>query len=235
MAMDQVPGRSVVHSLVPGYSDSERHENESICAFRIPRIYRLFSNRAHSQIFYSQPYTFVASSLSLAYLTTTLTVRFPFSSERLRHPQKERQTMLIQTYYFTWILLLVSTFVLSKWQIGVVYIVSGWNACVLLGTVFGLSGYAIKGEQRRVKTSPTPGGTPSEHTPPITPPQTPEQSRGVEPAKAEKSDWWIVQLLLVVPLPITLFLHLLVLLVASLSQTLSDGNNPVMGEHFHRL
>ena len=59
------------------------------------------------------------------------------------------------------------------------------------------------------------------------------------PAKAESQSrvdeqlpslgWWIIQLLLVVPVPVTLLVHILVLLVDSLSQTLSDGNNPIIG------
>ncbi|KAF9465216.1 hypothetical protein BDZ94DRAFT_1350181 [Collybia nuda] len=174
-------------------------------------------------IFYSQPYAFVASSLSLAYLTITLSMQVALPSEDPQYSTGQRQEMLVQTYYFTWLLLLASTVVLSKWKIGVVYVVSGWNACVLLGVTFNLSKEATEGREQTQLT-----GTSSEHGPLMSPPKTPEQNRGTPPEKVGRSSCWIAQLFLVVPLPISLFVHLLVLLVASLSQTLSDGNNPVV-------
>jgi uncharacterized membrane protein YraQ (UPF0718 family) len=157
-------------------------------------------------------------------------MHLPVSHKGPQHPEKQRLTMLIQTYNLTWILLFVSTLILFKWQIGVVYIISGWNGCVLLGAVFSLSGRAFSTQQGGIKT-PSIVDRASERAPLMSPPKTPEQSQNTKTVKVvEAHDWWIVQLLIVVPLPITLFLHLLVLLVTSLGQTLSDGNNPILGE-----
>ena len=44
------------------------------------------------------------------------------------------------------------------------------------------------------------------------------------------SGWWILQLLLVVPIPVILVSHIMVLMIGSMSQTLSDGNSPTIGD-----
>lgn len=42
--------------------------------------------------------------------------------------------------------------------------------------------------------------------------------------------WWIFQLLLVIPIPVILVSHLILLFMAATSQTLSDGSSPIIGE-----
>lgn len=40
--------------------------------------------------------------------------------------------------------------------------------------------------------------------------------------------WWIVQLVLTVPVPVVLLLHILVIVVGALPQTVADGSNPII-------
>ncbi|KAF8161605.1 hypothetical protein B0H34DRAFT_796364 [Crassisporium funariophilum] len=40
--------------------------------------------------------------------------------------------------------------------------------------------------------------------------------------------WWILQILLVIPIPTILFSHILILFMAALNQTLADGSSPVI-------
>jgi len=44
--------------------------------------------------------------------------------------------------------------------------------------------------------------------------------------------WWILQLAIVIPIPVLLFSHVLLLFVQALNQTLTDGSNPVIGALF---
>jgi hypothetical protein len=41
--------------------------------------------------------------------------------------------------------------------------------------------------------------------------------------------WWILQLLIVVPVPAVLMSHIWLLMMDGVSQTLSDGSNPIIG------
>jgi hypothetical protein len=44
--------------------------------------------------------------------------------------------------------------------------------------------------------------------------------------------WWILQLLIVVPVPVILLSHVGVLMMGAMSQTLADGSSPVIGNVF---
>ncbi|KXN82659.1 hypothetical protein AN958_02336 [Leucoagaricus sp. SymC.cos] len=64
---------------------------------------------------------------------------------------------------------------------------------------------------------------PHERTPLITrkPPTEHQQDIG-------SAGWWIFQLLLVIPIPVILVAHLMMIFMAALSQTLSDGSSPLV-------
>lgn len=66
---------------------------------------------------------------------------------------------------------------------------------------------------------------PHERTPLITrkPPSEHQQEIG-------SAGWWILQALLLIVVPVILISHILLLFLAALSQTLSDGSSPIVGK-----
>lgn len=167
-------------------------------------------------------------------------------------PDQQKLSILLQVYRFTWVLLVFSTVVLRSAEIGSTYFITAWNACALLGCVVGLvevmtsaPGFeaeierhtyaggvryqAISTEQEangqqsssRVVEDPDP----TETTPLVQrerlhlPTAPPDERQGA-------IGWWILQLLLVVPLPVILVFHISVMLLGAMNQTLTDGNSP---------
>jgi hypothetical protein len=151
--------------------------------------------------------------------------------------------MMVQMYVLTWIFLVAATVGLKQLHLGGIYALTAWNTFAFLGYAVTLIenvsptakiSFWGKGSRSdaQVPLSPNP---PSTSTTPEATETTPllEISAQAEPRshveEPPSSGWWIVQLLLVVPAPVILLVHILVLLVDSLSQTLSDGNNPIVG------
>jgi hypothetical protein len=148
-------------------------------------------------------------------------------------------------YILTWILLVAATMGLKFLNVGGIYVFSAWNVFAFLGCAVGLienishaTRISFTGEESRssAEVSPSYNGSSTSTTSEFTetspllekPAQAiPQPSQIVD--ERPSFGWWIIQLLLVVPVPITLLTHILLLLVDSLSQTLSDGNNPVVG------
>lgn len=75
------------------------------------------------------------SSLTLTYISLVLVLNLPISSVTYRSilPEQQKQTVLLQTYILTWILLLFSTIVVSKTGMGGLYFISAWNVVVFIG------------------------------------------------------------------------------------------------------
>ncbi|KAH7920604.1 hypothetical protein BV22DRAFT_1097866 [Leucogyrophana mollusca] len=206
-------------------------------------------------IIHSHPYLVLASSLSLSYLTTVLAMTFPLTKHNVvPAPEQQKFSILLQTYVFTWILLVFSTVVLRKSDIGGTYFVTAWNFVVLLGSVLaclegmtGARGFEaeIHGEgeapteNRRfvrgiryeaVRSSDGINGRrgeevedaePTEITPLVQRPHSPKP----EGEEQGAIGWWLLQLLIVVPLPAILLFHVTVFLVNAMNQTLTDGNS----------
>ncbi|KAH0829068.1 hypothetical protein J3R83DRAFT_2526 [Lanmaoa asiatica] len=175
-------------------------------------------------------------------------------------PEEQKLSILLQVYAFTWVLLVFSTVVLRNAEIGSTYFITAWNACALLGCIVALIeamtrvggfeaetevgneshayvggvGYqAISTEEdgdgqqssSRIVEVPEPTETtplvPREHLRPPTPP--PSEGQGAV-------GWWILQLLLVVPLPVILLFHISVMLLGAMNHTLTDGNSPALSK-----
>lgn len=183
------------------------------------------------------------SSLTLAYLSTVLTLRLPIGIRGPQLAERQKLTVLLQTYVLTWLFLLASTIAVGELRVGGVYFISAWNAVALLGSVLGCVEVMLRAQAMEVErvvrfTAPDeseegPGPLeevveeePTEQTPLI-------QRQRLRPSL--KSDeggaigWWILQVAVMVPVPVILVLHITVLLLASLSQTLADGSSPVIG------
>lgn len=227
-----------------------------------PFVSRAFSSRigfdTNNQVIHSRPSLVLASALSLAYLSTVLVVSFPCNLRgTVLVPEQQRLSLLLQTYSFTWALLVFSTVVLRSAEIGSTYFITAWNACALLGCIVGLveamtsaPGFeaengagpenhtwggiryqAISTEEEasgqqssRIVEDPEPTETTPlvqrEHVHSMAPPDERQGAIG----------WWILQLLLVIPLPVILVFHISVMVLTAMNQTLTDGNNPVLGK-----
>lgn len=83
---------------------------------------------------YSHPYMVLTSTLSLAYLSIVLFLNIPVS---VALPEQQKLTIMLQTYILTWLLLVASTVVVSKLKIAGLYLITAWNAVVLLGSAIG--------------------------------------------------------------------------------------------------
>ena len=199
-----------------------------------------------------------ASAASLAYLSTVLVVSFPCNlRSTVLAPEQQKLSIILQMYAFTWVLLVFSTVVLRSAEIGSTYFITAWNACALFGCVVGLiegmtnapcfgaetgSGsedhnYVGDARYQAIPTEEEGNGQhlssriveesdPTETTPLVRrehlhPP--PDQQKGT-------IGWWILQFLLVVPLPVILVFHVLVMILNALDQTLTDGNSPAASE-----
>ncbi|KAF9237861.1 hypothetical protein BU15DRAFT_88557 [Melanogaster broomeanus] len=200
-------------------------------------------------ILHSHPLLVLISVLTLAYLTTVLVLAFPLNKHGIvPAPELQKHSILLQTYVFTWLLLVFSTVVLRKIEIGSSYWITAWNAGVLLGSIVayveGMTsarGFepenGTEPEGQRYVGAPTSTQMGSKHPELLQDPQpteiTPlvrrERSLPPRPAEGEQGaiGWWILQLLLVVPVPVILVLHIAIMVLGAVGQTLTDGNDPV--------
>lgn len=180
---------------------------------------------------------------------------------------------MLQTYILTWLLLVASTIVVSKMQIGGLYLFTAWNAVVLLGSAIGcLEGItgaknfdaesleaeedavgeadgdeevrAVRGVMYDVDRQVEEGEgneevetDPTEITPLIRQRSlrwSSAKGKGAENADGQEDGgaliWWILQLVIIVPVPLILVSHIAVVLMGALCQTLADGSSPVVGE-----
>jgi hypothetical protein len=210
------------------------------------------------QVIHTHPWLVFASALSLAYLTTVLPITFPLTKHGVvPAPEQQKLSVLLHQYVLTWGLLVYTTSVLT---LGGTYFVTIWNAVVLLASLFaciegmtGARGYedeeqrqahyvrgirydavsngvnghrdAENGHQSRDEVE---DAEPTEITPLVAQRSEPAPSGGEQGAIG----WWIAQSLVAVPLPVILALHITVILLFAMNQTLTDGTSPYGGEWF---
>jgi hypothetical protein len=213
------------------------------------------------QIVYSSPYLVLASTLSLACLSTILIISVPSPSRFFRRlspssqhhgeippADAQKNSTLLQTYILTWLFLVVSTIAVGQLGIGGVYVVSAWNVGVLAGVMVGVveglvwglavgvvAGEVSEGETEAHGASELEGDGATEDTPLLRPQRA---STDVQPVgRNAKQDgafgWWFVQLLLVVPIPVILVSHIGLVLLGALPQTLVDGSSAAVGERLY--
>lgn len=224
-------------------------------------------------VVYSNPMLPLVSSFALAYLTLTLTFALPTPGP-LSLPERQKQTALHQTYFLTWIFLLVATILINKAHIGGFYWMTAWNALVWVGCIIGSIAemFGAKGSGGDVKIDVVdPDVLPSaprrpprfesssevdheqnqeenyenheqnheeqeQHQEEDASEETPllgqrKISRGLKRLIDDNGEdsgaigWWILQLLVVVPIPIALVAHIAVILLGALPQTLADGSS----------
>ncbi|KAF7337950.1 Peptide hydrolase [Mycena venus] len=184
-------------------------------------------------IVYSQPTLVVVSSFTLTYLSLVFVIT-P-SSKHL--PEKQKHIMFLQTYIFTWLLLIGATVAVSS-GIGGVYFVTAWNIAVLLACVIGcienMLGAQGSYDTHHVHYAPLPQHDEEEHprTEAETEAEPTETTPLIRPILRTKDEsgaigWWILQFILAVSVPVTLVAHIIVLSLAATAQTLTDGSSAV--------
>ncbi|EIW82238.1 hypothetical protein CONPUDRAFT_54548 [Coniophora puteana RWD-64-598 SS2] len=211
---------------------------------------------------HSHPIFVFVSMLSLAYLTTVLTISAPLT--KALPIEQQKLSMLLQTYVFSWILLVGGTVRLRQNGAGGIYLLATWNAAALLASILGVAealtythaegaggtryvrgvrydavstSVEDAGGSDRSARSPTRTlgeGTlvetaPTEITPLI-------QQRQIKTGAGERQTggeddtgtigWWILQMLVLVPLPVILMVHVAIILMYSMNQILTDGLPP---------
>ncbi|KAK0465552.1 putative zinc metalloprotease [Desarmillaria tabescens] len=186
---------------------------------------------------HSSPYLVFLSSFTLAYLSIVPILQLPIPFQKASAPEQQKQTVLLQMYFLTWVFLLLATIAISKASIGGVYFVTGWNALVFLaccvGCVEGMLGAEGTTPFLVFVTQPTPLAeeeqgvmeAPTETTPLI--PRTRHDVHVVGQEETGAIGWWILQMLIVVPVPVISVAHIAVIMLSAMPQTLSDGSSAV--------
>lgn len=171
---------------------------------------------------------------------------------------QQRHAILTQTYVLTYILLFLSTILVAKAGVGGLYFVSLWNMGVLLAIVVGAFSEGVDAD---IGTTEVEGGgydenhnarphsespdaheeseaQPTENTP-LIPHHITNDDTGEVCSTSNRcsTGWWcwVVQLLLIIPVPVILVCHIAVFVMGALSQTLADGSSPVTGESCYGL
>ena len=167
---------------------------------------------------------------------------------------------MLQMYIFTWILLVLSILMEERLGIGGLYFVSAWNFGAFLGCVLGCIRVISEvngtegevegggeGEGGRLVRFDLPTATeegegpitavtePTEATPLLRHHRAHRQLSLRNRSGKQAAVWWILQAVVAVPLPVILMIHIAVLLLAALPQTLSDGSSPVIGAVFFSI
>ncbi|KAF8627744.1 hypothetical protein AX17_006112 [Amanita inopinata Kibby_2008] len=202
---------------------------------------------------YSHPYTVILSNLSLALIIITFLLGSPAISARLRSPPPypayvlpDRHCIFLHLYAFTYLLLILASTALSKLRVGGLYWISAWHAGVCAASIIGgiQVFYArsqwikqVRKKKRRLlrrdagrnasRRGASSDSDEDERTPLLPGSQTLSELHGeVVTDKKDSSDfYWLLQVLLSVPMPVMLVGHVLLLFLDALGQTLSDGSS----------
>ncbi|KIY73480.1 hypothetical protein CYLTODRAFT_434156 [Cylindrobasidium torrendii FP15055 ss-10] len=186
---------------------------------------------------YSAPFLVLTSSFSLTYLTMVAVLNLPIPGVKAHIPEIQKQSVLVQTYVLSWILLVCATVAENTKHVGGFYFASALNALTFLACSFGCIEAMLGARGTNpvvvILEQPTPADERAsanfeeadEHTPLI--PRTRHDVTILHDEETGAIGWWILQMLLVVPIPIILIAHIAVLLVGALPQTLADGNSAI--------
>ena len=175
-------------------------------------------------------------------------------------PSSQKLAILLEIYFLTWVLLILSTVAIQELQIGGVYWVTFWNVGAWIATVLAL----LEGARRKANGGLRPSveqsdadlnengrrlvtgirydasaddghGTVVEvETEPteITPLIRQRNNGHIGSASSddEEHGWWCLQMLAEVLSPVLLISKITVLLINCQNHTLVDGNSPTLGK-----
>ncbi len=168
-----------------------------------------------------------------------LVLNLPIPGVKAQIPEQQKQTVLVQTYIFTWILLVYATAAASKTGMGGFYLITMWNVVVFLACCIGGAEGMVGAQGTHpvvvILQQPTPAEERTdnfeevdENTPLI--PRTRHDVTILGGEETGAIGWWIIQILVVIPVPLILVSHITTMLVGAMSQTLADGSSPVTGQ-----
>lgn len=161
---------------------------------------------------------------------------------------QQRSVVLVESFVFWWIFLLVDTILIGSKQLGGLYFVtffySATTAALLLGLVehFELPSAIRAHLPERVRSDRTNADLsqhahdddlPTERTPLVQ--QNGQQTKRSDVDESNELGLWFIQFLLAVPFPLILISQVGVMLVSSLNQTLVDGSSATVGEALLRF
>ncbi|KAH8119687.1 Zn-dependent exopeptidase [Phellopilus nigrolimitatus] len=186
-------------------------------------------------IIYSSATAVLISTLTLSLLSFyAVLALFAFF---LPVPQ-QRSTVLLESYIFWWILLVIDTVAIGRSQIGGLYFVTFFYAGTLVALLLGLLEHfelpsarrgsrngnaAVIDNEYRSEGDDTAHEVSSERTPLLA-----QNGRGIKKSEIDEDNeigLWFIQFLLAVPFPVILITQVGLLLVNALSQTLADGSS----------
>ncbi|EKM76026.1 hypothetical protein AGABI1DRAFT_122907 [Agaricus bisporus var. burnettii JB137-S8] len=200
---------------------------------------------------------FCLTAVSFVTFTWTITFDLPpaeHDDPAESSEARQKETILFQCYTLSWILLLLSTIAIGKVHIGGIYIVTFWScgvwfACALasMETVFSVrdvpttrshnrsrsrtrssSRSSYRGRDEATERTPLTREQDSEHYGARDPyPENGHDNADQKVVKAGAVNWWPLQFLLVVPVPVVLSAHISNILMDSMSQTLADGSSKI--------
>ncbi|KDQ56337.1 hypothetical protein JAAARDRAFT_36511 [Jaapia argillacea MUCL 33604] len=204
-------------------------------------------------IIHSHPLLVITSSLSFSYLAliapTYIINKFPSLKLKLTSIPMTMTASLLGLYTFTYVFLFIATVAEISLGVGGLYWVGLWNGGSLGGSLVGLgvqlrSGRGVVGSGEREAGETIHGdgdsvqgvdeglhenGYGSEEEEEAMGEDEPLMSghreRSLDKDRETSNNWWILQLLLSLPLPVLLISQLLVLLTGTLGQTLVDGSS----------
>ncbi|KAF9523727.1 hypothetical protein CPB83DRAFT_821098 [Crepidotus variabilis] len=204
-------------------------------------------------IVYSRPYLVLTALLSLSFLNAVVILNAPAAPSSTAQPDQQKLTVMLQLYILSWLVLVGSTTLLHRANVGGFYFFSAWNAFLFLGcvsapferflqkthTVANLKGGVTLGPEEPVGSTSgaLSNGAGDEDVTERTPllhedgPHRSifeEHNRKHLESESGSNGWWILQLLLIVPTPMLLVSQVMVLFIDALYQTLSDGGPAVV-------
>lgn len=185
---------------------------------------------------YSSPGVVLIATLALSYISFIVVLRL-FS--HFRHIPQQRSTVLLESFIFWWIILVVNTVVIGASKIGGLYVVTFFYSANLISLIIALLEHfelpAVAPQQHRgVRNGHDRGEDGAE---PSTE-RTPLLGRNGHAIPKEEVDEdnqvavWLLQFLVYVPFPVILVSQLGLLLIRTLDQTLADGSPALTGMNF---
>ena len=172
-------------------------------------------------------------------------------------PENQKETILLQSYFLSWILLLLSTIAIGKAEIGGLYVITFWSlglwlACTLgsIETVFSVKNPNRVFASSRSRSRSSSQSSHSHHYRREEPSESTPLNQEIDSEHGEyvgdsgqrssgsanhnfederRIDWWLLQFIFVVPVPVIMLAHIANMALDATSQTLADGNSKVAG------
>ncbi|KAF9444121.1 hypothetical protein P691DRAFT_778476 [Macrolepiota fuliginosa MF-IS2] len=145
---------------------------------------------ANRYIVHSQPYVVLISMLTLPSLLVVFFTHVPFGTGGPPYSNQQRLTMIYQLYILAWILLVIGTVILNKFQIGGTYFLTGWYIFTFLAAITGSTERTLRyWKLAQSQRGPTPISSSSEEEHGLQDhPTLPSSSHGAPSVTNQKTD-----------------------------------------------